>query len=30
MGSAIMLFYPRLGFERRESNVYRMMLREGY
>jgi GNAT superfamily N-acetyltransferase len=22
--------YPRLGFERRESNVYRMMLREGY
>jgi hypothetical protein len=25
-----MLLYPRLGFERRESNVYRMMLREGY
>ena len=24
------LLYPRLGFERRESNVYRMMLREGY
>ena len=22
--------YPRLGFERRESNLYRMMLREGY
>ncbi len=22
--------YPRMGFERRESNVYRMMLREGY
>jgi hypothetical protein len=25
-----MLLYPRMGFERRESNVYRMMLREGY
>jgi ribosomal protein S18 acetylase RimI-like enzyme len=22
--------YPSLGFERRESNVYRMMLRDGY
>jgi ribosomal protein S18 acetylase RimI-like enzyme len=24
------LLYPRMGFKRRESNVYRVMLREGY